>query len=150
MVLAIADCTGHGVPGAFMSMIGNDLLNDIVYAQQVTEPDIILTKLHQGIRYALKQEKTLNQDGMDIAVVVIDREQKTLQYAGAHTPVIFIQDDQMEIKKGNRYGVGGMMLQIERKFTLHTFDISRAGKVLSIFFRMATQTSLVGRRGVNF
>jgi len=67
MILACANCTGHGVPGAFMSMIGNEILTNIVEIQGITSPDLILNELHKNIRTALKQGETENRDGMDIS-----------------------------------------------------------------------------------
>lgn len=123
LVFAIVDCIGHGVPGAFMSMIGNDLLNNIVYGQRETNPDVILEKMHKGIRHALKQDQTRNQDGMDAAILIIDPEKRKLSYAGAKNPLIFIQDDQLNLIKGDRYGVGGSLLARERTYHAHTLDL---------------------------
>ncbi len=90
VIIVAADCTGHGVPGAFMSMIGNELLNQIVNIHEITSPEKILEKLHLGILYALKQEQSNNHDGMDIAIVVLTKDLQTptlrfntLEYAGA-------------------------------------------------------------------
>ncbi|HAS39341.1 MAG TPA: hypothetical protein DCS93_02635 [Microscillaceae bacterium] len=125
MVLAAVDCTGHGVPGAFMSMIGNAYLNQIVRLQQLTSPEKILTALHQSIRKDLKQQETLNRDGMDVALVVIDQEAKTLEFAGAKNPLIYIQDGEMIEIKGDKFPVGGYAHEEEQSFRKHVIDISK-------------------------
>ena len=124
MVLAAVDCTGHGVPGAFMSMIGNAYLNQIVRLQQLTSPEKILEALHQSIRKDLKQQETLNRDGMDVALVVIDKQAKTLEFAGAKNPLIYMQDGEMLEIKGDKFPVGGYAHQEEQSFQKHTIDIS--------------------------
>ena len=78
---ALIDCTGHGVPGAFMSMIGDAMLNQIINIQRVTSPDIILNELHRGIRLMLKQQDGENRDGMDISICTIDLEAKIIEFA---------------------------------------------------------------------
>jgi hypothetical protein len=99
IIIAAADCTGHGVPGAFMSMIGNELLNQIVNMYHITSPDKILEALHKGILYALKQDQSNNKDGMDIAIVVLTKQAEgennqfqSLEYAGAMNPLYLIAD----------------------------------------------------------
>ena len=109
-VVAAVDCTGHGVPGAFMSMLGFNLLNDIV-GRGVIEPNEILSNLHQGIRTSLNQEATQNRDGMDMALCVIDPKEKTLEYAGAQNPLIYIQDGKLYRIRGNKYPVGGFQVE---------------------------------------
>jgi serine phosphatase RsbU (regulator of sigma subunit) len=70
-IIAAVDCTGHGVPGAFMSMLGNSALDDIVLRRQITDPSQILEAMHQSICTTLQQEHTANRDGMDAAVCAI-------------------------------------------------------------------------------
>ncbi|OJJ22118.1 hypothetical protein BKI52_08760 [marine bacterium AO1-C] len=125
MVLAAVDCTGHGVPGAFMSMIGNAYLNQIVRLQQITSPEKILEALHQSIRKDLKQQETLNRDGMDVALVVIDNETKTLEFAGAKNPLIYMQDGELFEVKGDKFPVGGYAHEEEQSFRKHVIDISK-------------------------
>ncbi|MBK6681521.1 MAG: SpoIIE family protein phosphatase, partial [Ignavibacteriales bacterium] len=89
-VLAVVDCTGHGVPGAFMSLIGNTLLNEIVHAKRVIEPGEILQALDHGIITELNKESNSDAiDGMDISLCVINKETNTLKYAAANRPVLF-------------------------------------------------------------
>jgi serine phosphatase RsbU (regulator of sigma subunit) len=117
--LAAVDCTGHGVPGAFMSMIGSSFLDEIVNEKRIYEADLILRELHLSIRRALRQTETNNRDGMDIALVVIDQEYKYLEYAGAKNPLIYIQGQGLQVLKADKMPIGGVQLEMERYFTKH-------------------------------
>ncbi len=126
IVIAAIDCTGHGVPGAFMSAIGNDLLNNIVIHEGIVEPSQILYRLHQEIRIALKQNETNNQDGMDAAICVIDLEEEEMLYAGAYNPLLYIQNKEIRIIQGDNNPVGGWHIKgNERKFSTHTIPLDK-------------------------
>lgn len=103
IIVVAADCTGHGVPGAFMSMLGITFLNDIVDRQKVTQPDKILNKLRESIIDALYQKNKEEQlrDGMDIAVCSINRRTNTVQFAGANNPMILIRNNELTVFKGD-------------------------------------------------
>jgi ligand-binding sensor domain-containing protein/serine phosphatase RsbU (regulator of sigma subunit) len=109
LVIAVADCTGHGVPGAFMSMIGNILLNEIVNDLGFIEPGKILDELHKGIYKSLQQHLTLEQaqDGMDISLCVIDKDKNTLSFAGAQNSLYVLKNGNLEIVKADIYSIGG-------------------------------------------
>jgi histidine kinase len=109
--IAVVDCTGHGVPGAFMSMLGNSLLNQIVNEKFIFSPADILTNLHKGINHVLKQEETENRDGMDVAICQLQsKDQQTeLTFAGAKRPLFYYQNQQLHEQKGDRYAIGGMV-----------------------------------------
>lgn len=126
IIIAAVDCTGHGVPGAFMSMIGNQLLSQIIIDQGIIEADQILNELHNGIRKSLRQEESHNRDGMDMALCVIDLKDKKLEYAGAKNSLIYIQNKELFELKANLYGVGGYRdaYDAERIFTKKTVDFS--------------------------
>ncbi|MFC2086237.1 PP2C family protein-serine/threonine phosphatase, partial [Bacteroidota bacterium] len=123
-IIAAVDCTGHGVPGAFMSMIGMNLLYELV-SHGVVDADEILNKLHEGIRTALKQQKTDNQDGMDITICVIKNKDKIVEYAGAKNPLLYIQDGELNKIKGDRYAVGGPQYEEIRKYKKHIINIDK-------------------------
>jgi serine phosphatase RsbU (regulator of sigma subunit) len=106
ILVAAVDCTGHGVPGALMSMLGSSFLRQIVN-EGITESDRILEKLHQNVRESLNQSVTENRDGMDAALYVIDKFHKRLEFSGAHNPLIYIQNNQLFEIKGSRRSVGG-------------------------------------------
>ncbi len=95
-ILAAADCTGHGVPGAFMSMLGITLLNELVNHQQLDEAPEILNRLRESIKQALRQEGQDNQqkDGMDISLCVIDKKMKNIQFAGANNPLYLFRKNE--------------------------------------------------------
>lgn len=121
LLIAVADCTGHGVPGALMSMIGYSLLNEIVNVKKITQPSLILTKLNKGLRRALKQDKTGNQrcDGMDIALCCIDRHNREIEFAGANRHLIFFRDKSLELIKGDKNGIGGLYTDSIIHFNTH-------------------------------
>ena len=109
IIIAAVDCTGHGVPGAFMSMIGNTLLNQIVNEKHITKPSEILKLLNLGVYEALHQQKdgALSPDGMDIALCTIDYKNNEIQYAGAQNPLYVLYDNKIEIIKADIHGIGG-------------------------------------------
>ena len=94
VVFAVADCTGHGVPGAFMSMIGNSILNEVVMDKKVFEADLILNELRNTLISTLqKSSGHTTRDGMDIALCVWDKKNNTLQYAGANNSLYWISEN---------------------------------------------------------
>ncbi len=125
--MAAVDCTGHGVPGAFMSMIGDSLLKQIVKDHKIYQAELILKKLHEEITHQLQQNTTENRDGMDIALVVWNKKTKILQFAGAHNPLFYIKDGQVGEVKGDKKGIGGytkVMKTLEQDFDHHIFDLN--------------------------
>lgn len=142
LILAVGDCTGHGVPGAFMSVIGDSLLAQIVVEKQLTAPHRILGELHKGVRRALNQTDDLesSQDGMDISICRIEKKTvmgsvRLVQYAGAKRPLYYIDGgsqsgggDFSEIK-GDKFSIGGWHHEAERNFTLHELHC-RKGSML--------------------
>ena len=113
--ISAIDCTGHGVPGAFMSMLGDALLNQIVNIDEVTSPDRVLNRLHKGIRKALSQESTGNQDGMDMAFCMFDRQAGILEFAGAKNPLLYVQNGEIHKVKGDKMPIGGVRSQEEER-----------------------------------
>ena len=150
VVLAAVDCTGHGVPGAFMSMAGDAYLNQIVKQQGVTKPDQILTALHQNIRLSLKQETTGNRDGMDVALVTIDQQKQEVHFAGAKNPLIYIQDGELHLIKGDKYPIGGEQREGVRTFTSHTIKTNPAKPTVFYLFSDGFQDQFGGAEGKKF
>ena len=107
-VIAAVDCTGHGVPGAFMSLIGNDLLNDIVNDKGITDPAEILKAMHKGVVAALKKDEQDSEtvDGMDMALCSINLKSNVLDFAGAGRPLMLIRNGNVELTKGGKYPIG--------------------------------------------
>ncbi|MFN3554768.1 MAG: SpoIIE family protein phosphatase [Bacteroidales bacterium] len=123
-IISAVDCTGHGVPGAFMSMIGYNLLDSIT-SGGTSHADKILDRLHKGVRRALKQEDGNNQDGMDMSLCVINKKNKTVEFAGANNPILYIQNDELTLIKGDRMPIGGSQRELERKFTPHVIKVDQ-------------------------
>ncbi len=111
LFLAVVDCTGHGVPGAFMSMIGSRLLSEIVLEQNLSSPKDILETLDKKVKIALRQETTDNNDGMDMAVCVIEKDNDSyhITYSGAKSDLYYFshKNDDITILSSERRSIGG-------------------------------------------
>lgn len=123
IIVAAIDCTGHGVPGAFMSMVGNNLLHKII-AHYPFHTDIILNELNKGIVNSLQQKENNNKDGMDLAMVIIDKKSKKMEFSGAKNPLLYIQNGEINIIRGDKMPLGGNSKD-EKVYTRHIIDISR-------------------------
>ncbi len=122
--IAAVDCTGHGVPGAFMSIIGFDLLRNITKEQGVENPAQILNQLNNGVSetFSKNMNETQVKDGMDVSLCVIDKNLKQLEYAGAMNPLYIVRDNKIIAIKGNRFSVGTISESSEeQKFESHVF-----------------------------
>jgi serine phosphatase RsbU (regulator of sigma subunit) len=122
IIIISADCTGHGVPGAFMSMFGVAFLNEIVGKENITVPSRILGRLREMIIWSLGQD-TGNEvkDGMDMAVITMDASQKILQYAGAHSPMYLVRNKELIQVDSDR-----MPISIHERmdeFSNHTLEV---------------------------
>jgi serine phosphatase RsbU (regulator of sigma subunit) len=134
-IVAVGDCTGHGIPGAFMSLIGNDLLNEIILGRNITEPDKILTELRRLVRTVLRQEETGNHDGMDITICAFDTFPEgyeellgtpKLEFAGAENPLYYFVNGKLHEIKGSKTMIGGFnILEREHEFTKHTILLEK-------------------------
>jgi serine phosphatase RsbU (regulator of sigma subunit) len=109
--IAVVDCTGHGVPGAFMSMIGSRLLNSIVNEQEIYDPAKILDRLDKSVQKALRQHQTENRDGMEVCLIRIDTTptQRSLYFSGARRPIYLYKSETKELLKyvGSARGIAG-------------------------------------------
>ena len=131
-IIIAADCTGHGVPGAFMSMLGVTLLNEIVIGKHIAEPDRILENLRQGVIKSLNQaaDEDSIKDGMDIAICRVDFNTDTLWYAGANSPLFLVRGGELI-----HYRADKMPVAIHYKmgpFTLHEIKLHK-GDAFYIF-----------------
>ncbi|MBL7920910.1 MAG: tetratricopeptide repeat protein [Bacteroidia bacterium] len=122
---AVADCTGHGVPGAMMSMLGNSLLNQIVLNSKIDSPNIILKELHFHVVKTLNEnmQQRASKDGMDIALIRIDLKNKKVVYAGAGRPLYVIKNNRLETYKADKYSIGGVYDTQEVNYILHEIKI---------------------------
>ena len=135
VVVAAIDCTGHGVPGAFLAVLGDSVLSRIIHYHRILHADEILNEIHLSIQRTLRQNETRNYDGMDMALCVIDKQTKTLEFAGAHNPLILVQDGELQQIKGDKVAVGGAQWDWEngpRVFKKHEINFSD-NKDLSIY-----------------
>lgn len=133
-IIAAVDCTGHGVPGALMSMIGNDFLNHIAYERQTTDPGEILDLLHQGVTNVLKQDGKYGetQDGMDIALLTFDRQNpQIIEYAGAYRSLLIVRDGKLIQHKADKYPIGYAHME-RAPFTSNRIEVQK-GDMCYIF-----------------
>lgn len=133
-VVAAVDCTGHGVPGAFMSILGITFLNEIVVEKNLKDAGIILDYMRKSIISALGQEygKSTTSDGMDMAICVINKKDRKMEYAGAYNPVYCIRKSELIELKGERMPIGihakmnenfkSNAIQLEKDDSLYLFS----------------------------
>lgn len=133
-IITAVDCTGHGVPGAFMSMIGSNLLNQIVLEKGICNAGEILSNLNKGVQAALKQgtDSQETNDGMDISLCVIDDVNMKLEWAGAYNPLYHFRGEELTKLKADKFPIGGAHMQMDRDYKTHEIDL-REGDVLYMF-----------------
>ena len=129
-LLALADCTGHGVPGAMMSIIGHSLLNEIVEAHGFTDPPLVLKLLNKEVIKTLRQKQGTScaPDGMDVALIHINLADMKIRFSGAYRPV-YRMNGAIEVFKGDRQPIGGMHHEGEREFQSMDFDIAKGDSI---------------------
>ncbi|MBN2669883.1 MAG: SpoIIE family protein phosphatase [Bacteroidales bacterium] len=123
--VAAVDCTGHGVPGAFMSIIGFDLLKNIVRERGVDDPAEILNQLNFGVSDTFRKSNTDAQkvrDGMDMALCVIDQSKRTIEFAGAMNPICMIRNESISLIRGNRFSIGSFGDDENNKFEKYVIN----------------------------
>lgn len=132
--IAAVDCTGHGVPGALMTVLGNDFLNQIVYEQNITRPDLILSELDAKIKNTFHKRNPEKQitDGMELALCAIHRKTKQLYFSGARRPLWLARKNEIRIIPFSRFPISGKSSKKEKKFELHKLQIQK-NDVLYLF-----------------
>lgn len=121
--ISAIDCTGHGVPGAFLSMIGYNLLDEII-DKKIHRPGEILKELNKGVRKTLRQDETDNRDGMDMALCVWDPQTKTIEFSGAKNPLVYINNGELTRIRGDKESIGGGGgANAEQEFKTHTLEV---------------------------
>lgn len=127
VLIAAVDCTGHGVPAAFLNVMGNSLLNQIVYEANVLNPSEVLRELNKRVLRSLKSNKLYSQvdDGMDIGICMLNRSSLILSFAGAKRPLYFISNNQLNVVKGDHYPVGGILFEKERVYHEHEVQLHK-------------------------
>ena len=129
--VAAVDCTGHGVPGAMLSLVGNFLLNDIIRNGNSLSPAVILDKFDEMVNTTLATEKNDSQikDGMDIALCKINVKTKKLEYAGAHRPLYHVAKGELTEFKGDKWAIGGGVYKNQTKFTNYELNLKKGDAV---------------------
>ncbi len=122
LCIAVVDCTGHGVPGAFMTMMGNDLLNQIVIENEIISPEQIITELDKKVTKNLDSHQEKRNDGMDIAVAIIDRTHKLIHFSGAKLPLYHIHNSVLAQIKGSIFPIGSKQYKNNKIFQKQTFS----------------------------
>ncbi len=130
-IISAVDCTGHGVPGALMSMIGSNLLNEIILMRGIVEAEEILAALNTGIRTVLKQDESKNKDGMDMALCVIDWHENELHFSGAKNPLMYVKNNEIIELKGDKKSIGGStgLSKADESNNFSTYTIKLEGEI---------------------
>lgn len=130
LIIAVVDCTGHGVPGAFMSMLGMTLLDEIINKKNITDTAKVLNLMRKSVIKALKQkgQRGETQDGMDIALCAINTKDLSLQFSGAYNPLYLIRDNELIKYKADRMPIGIYYKQ-KKEFKSHTIQLEKNDKI---------------------
>ncbi|MBE9469402.1 MAG: PAS domain S-box protein [Bacteroidetes bacterium] len=133
VIIVVADCTGHGVPGAFMSLIGISFINEIVNVNNIIKPNEILDNLKTRIINSLQQTSREDsiRDGMDMSICVIDKEKNVLNFAGANNPIYIVRDDELIEVTPDKMPVS-IYKNISKPFTNHKINLTK-GDLLYLF-----------------
>ena len=125
VAIAAADCTGHGVPGAFVSILGMSFLNEIV-SKCIPNANTILNRLRENVMKALHQTGDIGEhkDGMDIALCVIDLDEMEMQFAGAFNPLYLIRRGELIETRGDKMPIG-INAVVEKSFAMHSFKLEK-------------------------
>ncbi|MCX6296778.1 MAG: tetratricopeptide repeat protein [Bacteroidetes bacterium] len=126
LLLAAADCTGHGIPGAFMSLIGIDELNHATLEKRLSHTSTILSSVNKGVKKALRQneQNSMSRDGMDIALCIFDLKNNTLEYSGANRPLYYIRDNKLHEITPTKAAIGGTT-ENDQEFKSHTIELKK-------------------------
>lgn len=150
-IFAVVDCTGHGVPGAFMSMIGHNLLHQIVQEKGITDPGDILNYLHKGVQEALRQghNEVSTNDGMDVSIISIRSTTNEVKWAGANRPLVIVNKNSALTKlDGNKYPIGGAQYDVNRSFLTHTITVEQGS--MAYMFSDGYADQFGGEKGKKF
>ncbi len=147
--IAAVDCTGHGVPGAMMSLIGHLLLNDLA-KHELIDPASLLNHLHWGVVRTLKQAEEGKQtsDGMDVAMCRIDKANNEVQFSGAHRPLYHISNGQIQVYNGDKFPIGGNQYKGKNSFNNHIIKVNEGDSIY--FFSDGLTDQFGGPDGLKF
>ena len=130
-IIIAADCTGHGVPGAFMTVMGHDFLEEIVNKQNILLPNKILHELDKRVISNLKKETSAEQvdDGMDITILVYEKDNKKLHFSGANNPMFYVRNNELTQIKGSKFPIGGDEIgERKKEYVLNTIEVEENDK----------------------
>jgi serine phosphatase RsbU (regulator of sigma subunit) len=156
-IIAAVDCTGHGVPGAFMSVIGIILLNEIVHLKNTYNSDEILESLHLQIQKALRQDEKANADGMDVALCIVEETNETermVYFTGAKRPLYYAEsgkneqlneDNKLQSIQGTRKSIGGITRK-EKLFVCERIQLQKGAKLYLTSDGLIDQPNAEGKK----
>lgn len=131
-LIALADCTGHGVPGGFMSMLGYEILQDVIMDSEVRATSEGLKRLDQKVTHTLNKNDKAYRDGMDLAICAFPKNELAVHYSGANRPLLHFTDGAMRIYKPDKHTIGGAIDDVEKEFTMHVIPLKK-GDMLYLF-----------------
>jgi ligand-binding sensor domain-containing protein/serine phosphatase RsbU (regulator of sigma subunit) len=133
IVFTVADCTGHGVPGAFMSLLGITLLNEIVNVEGIVRSDAIITNLRQRVVQSLQQSRKdiITSDGIDIALCILEKDRKVIQYSGGMNELVYVRKGELEVVKADHLSVS-VVYEDASSFTMKEISYQK-GDVFYLF-----------------
>lgn len=149
-VIAVADCTGHGVPGAFMSLVGNTLLNQTLNHPAVTTPAQALDYINQQLPKTIKSKSRTGtiKDGMEISMCEFDPETRTMKFAGANSNIYLVREGNLQIYKGDKQPIGESLSGNTQAYTTHTISLRKDDCIYMITDGFADQFG--GAKGKKF
>ncbi len=127
LIVSVVDCTGHGVPGAFMTILAHDLLNQIVHDQHISDPAMILQELDNRVRENLRQDNEVDgtMEGMDLMLIKFNMKKMKAQIAGARSTLFFVRDQEIQQVKGAKYMIGSNKLLKPERFDIIELDLQK-------------------------
>jgi serine phosphatase RsbU (regulator of sigma subunit) len=150
LIITAVDCTGHGVPGAIVSVVGMNLLNNITELKNIHDPGKILTELNKDIIENLRQSETQVNDGMDMSLITINKTKRKVFFGGAKNPVIYFEDGELMRIKGDKHAIGGQQRGIDRIYTTHEIDCSDGKDRIFYLFSDGYPDQFGGEKGFKF
>ena len=147
-IIAVIDCTGHGVPGAFMTMLASSGLRRITVDEGCLEPAKVLARLNSIVKTSLQQDTDHvdSDDGLDAAICLVDPNEKRLTFAGANMPLTYIKKNNVETIKGDRESIGYKRSKMDYQFTTHQLDIKEGMSFYLYTDGITDQLGGTGRR----
>lgn len=124
-LIIAGDCTGHGVSGAFMSMIGVSLINRLIIENGITEPHLILNQLNSAVIETFRQSESESNDGMDVAVCSFDFNTNELHFAGANRPLWIVREGTILVTQPDKFPIGGLQMAADRSFKNNIIKIQK-------------------------